>query len=464
MSKRRKPLLKFSPILLMIFGTLGCVLFSPPSLVIPTPIPTAPPLEEALLSVPGEVVTDPISDIVPDIDPDIETLVNAVSQQQLTAYVQQLESFGTRNAFSVIDQPAYGIGAAREWIFGEFIRVGQSSNGRLDVRYEEFPLNYNGFTADQRNIIAELPGTSGSNDVIIVMAHYDTRPGDVTDGFSRAPGANDNGSGVALLLETARLLSARTWNTTIIFAALAAEEQGTYGSKNLVQRMLQQGRNVQAAINYDTVGGRIDIPRSIRLFAPNLNQSPSGEVARYYSYMASLYVPTFPITVIDALDRENRWGDQREFIYAGMPAVRLTESIEDPDLVNSSRDTWSVIDFNYLQSVTRLNVAIIANMAGAPARSAPPTIVNMANPGSFLLTWPVDPEAAGYAISFRPVESPSYPIFRFVNRNDAGKIVLTGYDATRTYAISIAPIGPTGRMSMFSPEVVVGPANEQQTN
>lgn len=459
MDRRRKALFRLPPLLLILVSTLGCVLFSPPSLIIPTPIPTAPPLEEALLGIPAEVVTDPISSVVPDVDPDIETLVNAVSEQQLMAYVQHLENFGTRNAFSAIDQPSFGIGAAREWIFGEFIRVGQSSNGRMDVRYEDFPLNYNGFAADQRNIIAELPGTSGSGDVIIIMAHYDTRSVDETDGLSRSPGANDNGSGVALLLETARLLSSRTWNTTIIFAALAAEEQGTYGAKNLVQRMLQQGRSVQAAINYDTVGGRSGIPQSIRLFAPNMMQSPSGEVARYYDYMASLYLPTFPLTLIDALDRENRWGDQREFIFAGMPAVRLTESVEDPDLVNSSRDTWSVIDYSYLRSVTQLNVAVIASMAGAPPRAAPPTIVNMANPGSYLLTWPVDPQAAGYAISFRPIGSPEYPIFRFVGAADAGKVVLTGYDPTRTYAVSIAPISATGRMSLFSAEVVIAPAN-----
>ncbi len=447
-------------IVLFLLTGFGCVLFSPPNLVLPTPIPTAPPLEVALSQAPGEVVTDPVSSVVPDIDLDVETLVNNVSQQQLMAYVQQLENFSTRNSYSAIDQERFGIGAARTWIYNEFLRVGASSNGRLQVRLDDFPLSFNGFSADQQNIIAILPGATRSNDVIVVMAHYDTRPGDVTDGFSRAPGADDNGSGIALLLETARLLSSRTWNQTIIFAALAAEEQGSFGSKNLVQRIIQEGTNVIAAINYDMVGGRIGIPQSIRLFAVDYMYSSSGQIARYYDYIAGLYVPTFPITIIDAIDRENRWGDHREFIYAGMPGIRLTESLEDPNLLNSTRDTWSVIDYNYLQQVTQINVAVVASMAGAPPRPAPPTIVHMADPGSFLLTWPLDPLAAGYAISFRPIEMATYPLFRFVNSAQAGKVVLTGFDPNQTYAVSMAAIDSNGRVSLFSGEVIIAPPGQ----
>lgn len=430
----------------------SCALLDPQRPIIPTPIPTAPSLEDSLGLNLEEAVTNPVSDVIPDIDPDIQFLVNSVSQDQLLSYVFQLDSFGTRNAFSDPLRDDFGVGAARRWIFNEFVNV---SNGRLNVRFDDFPLNYNGFAADQRNVIATLPGTTGSDDVIVLMAHYDTRPVDVTDGFSRAPGANDNGSGVALLLESARILSARQWNTTIVFAALAAEEQGTYGSKNLVQKLVLDGFNVTAAFNYDTVGGRPDIPRSIRLFAPDLSQSGSGQIARYYKYINSLYMPTFTVSVIDGLDREGRWGDQREFVYAGLPAVRLTESIEDPDLVNSSRDSWNVIDYSYLQQVTQLNVAAVANMAGAPPPPSLPSVVHMADPGSFLITWTPDLRAAGYAIAFRPLSTADYPPFRLVSLNDAGNVVLTGIEPEELYAISIAAIDSNGRLSLFSPEQVM---------
>ncbi len=457
MPKRRQQnhIRRILTFILLILTLLGCALLDPPTLFVPTPFPTAPPLPSP--SAGQAPVTDPVSNVVPDIDPDIATLVNAVSQQQLTAYVKALEDFGTRSAFSTTEDPAFGIGAARKWITDEFQRVGELSNGRLRVEINEFTMDYEGFNLGQQNVVATLPGTTQNSDVIILMAHYDTRTVDLTDGASRAPGANDNGSGVALLIETARLLSPRTWNQTIVFAALAAEEQGTFGAKDLVNRAIREDWNVIAAINYDTVGGRPDIPRSIRLFALDTPNAQTDELARFYQYIGGLYVPTMPITIINELDREGRFGDQREFIQAGLPGIRLTESIEDPQYINSTRDIWSVIDYDYLQQVTQLNVALVANMAGAPPRPLSPTIVKMENDGAYWLTWPPDPQAAGYAISFRPLDSNSYPTFRFVNSSQAGNIVLTGIDNTQIYAVSMAAIDENRRISLFSPEVIIAP-------
>ncbi len=461
-------LLRFAPLLLFLFS---CALLAPPTLVIPTPIPGPPPLpgsEQEIVEVsvegfippdPANAVTNPVSDVFPNVDPDIETLINAVSEQQLTAYVQELEAFGSRNAFSPINQDDFGIGAARRWIQQEMIRVGAASNGRLVVQNDPFLLDYQGFTAEQENIIATLPGTEPGGAVIVIMAHYDTRSVDETDGLTRSPGADDNASGVAMLIESLRLLSSRSWNQTIIFAALAAEEQGTHGSRDLVQQLIRDGRNVVAAINYDTVGGRTEIPRSVRLFAPDMGRSPSGALARYYNYMGRLYVPAFRIEMIDALDREGRWGDQREFVFAGMPGIRITESIENEDLINSKLDTWEKLDYSYLRQVTQLNIAAVANMAGSPVPPAAPTVVRMATAGSFLLTWPRDPNAAGYAISFRETSADirNYPTLRFVNNAEAGNVVLTGFDPSKAYIMSMASIDNRGRMSLFSPEVLIEP-------
>lgn len=441
-----------SLVLLLLSLTACGLLREPPQPVIPTPIPTAPPLP-AFPPNAGDPVTDPVSDVVPNIDPVITELVNAVSQQQLMSYVQTLESFGTRNSFSVVDRDDHGIGGARRWIFSEFERVG---NGRLQVAFDDFNLSYQGFTAEQRNVIATLPGTAPGGGTIIVMAHYDTRPQSATDGFTRSTGANDNGSGVALLLETARILSSREWNQTIMFIAMAAEEQETAGSRHFAQNAFLDNLNVLAVFNYDAIGGRAGIPQTVRLFAENLRGSVSGSLGRYYEYVSGLYLPTFPVAIQDALDREGRWGDHREFINVGMPAVRVMESEEDYDLLNSILDTWSLIDYSYHQKAVQLNVAVVANAAGAPPPPVSPTIVPMAEPGAYLLTWPVDPLASGYAISFRPLNSSTYPPFRFVRAKMAGNVVVTGFDPAETYAVSIAALDENGRLGLFTPEIFVG--------
>lgn len=427
---------------------------------LPTPVATAQPwsLDQAPV---GDLILDPVSNVVPAVDPDIASLVSSVSQQQLMGYVQAVESFGTRNTFSATDNPTFGIGAARQWIFNEFQRVG---NGRLQVQFQKFPVYFGGFAAEAWNVVATLPGTSDSNDVIVIMAHYDTRPDDATDGVSLAPGANDNGGGIALLLETARLMSSREWNQTIVFLAAAAEEQDAQGARRFVQEFFLSGMDVTAAINYDGVGGEVGIPQNIRLFALDMRQSPHGELARYYEYIAGLYVPAFPIHLIDALDREGRYGDHREFVNAGMPAIRLTQSIENPDLLNSRGDTWSQIDYRYLQQVVQMNVAVVANLAGSPATPEVPLIRAMDEPGQYRLNWSVDPAAAGYVIAFRPLAQERYPSFRYVRAREAGNIALTGFDSGTTYAVSMAALDGYGRVSHFTREVIVEPVRETASN
>lgn len=423
-----------------------------PQLVIPTS-PAATP-EMIIPNTAGELVTDPVSDVVPTVDPAVEALITEVSQQQLMAYIRQLETFGTRNAFSDTQSETFGIGAARRWIFNEFVRVG---NGRLTVEFQDFPLSYNGYTADQSNVVATLPGKGDGDGILVLMAHYDNRTPDVTDGFSRATGANDNASGVALLLETARIMSSRDWNQTIVFLATSAEEQGSFGARYFAENAFLDSKNVIATLNYDAVGGRTGIPQYARLFAVDFLTSAHGALGRYYEYVGGLYLPTFPVVIYDALDREGRWGDHREFVRVGFPAVRVIESLEDPDLVNSNRDTWDLIDYNYLQRVVQLNVAVAANLAGGPNQPAPPIIASMAEPGSYLLTWPVTPDASGYAISFRPVDSLYYPTFRFVKAMNAGNVALTGLDPNVTYAVSIAALNERGLISGFSSEQFIGP-------
>jgi hypothetical protein len=432
----------------------GCSLIEGPQTpVIPTPEPTAQSLESTLMAAADDIVVDPARGAIPAVEPECETLVNAVSQQQLMAYVQQLESFGTRNTFSDTERDDFGVGAARRWIFSEFERVG---NGRLQVEFQDYSFNFQGVDTAQRNVIATLPGQSDHAGVIVLMANYDTRAADWMDGFSRAPGADDNGSGVANLLEIARLLSSRTWNQTIIFAALTAEEQGTYGSRYFVQDSVLDGMIIDAAINNDMIGGRAGIPQYVRLFAEGPDTSGNLQLARYIDFIGGLYLPTFRVETINALDREERWGDHREFVAAGVPAIRLIESEEDLDIQNSTRDTWSLIDYEYFSKIVKLNLATLCNMIGAPPPPPQPIVVEMADPGSFMLNWTASPEAEGYAVLFRPLGSENYPPFRFVKANQTSNIVLTGLDPDVTYAISIAAISGNGRLGYFSPEFIIG--------
>lgn len=432
----------------------------PEKRLVPTPLPTARPWE-INLAPSGKLVFDPISDVVPRVDTDIAGLVKAVSEQQLKGYVQTLESFGTRNIFSSQDDASFGVGAAQQWIYSEFSRVG---NGRLQVEYQDFPVYYAGFNTGAKNVVATLPGTADSNDAIVMMAHYDTRPEDATDGESLAPGANDNGAGVALLLETARVMSSRQWQQDIIFVATAAEEQGTLGAKQFVQESFLGGTDVVAAINYDGIGGERGIPQSIRLFAPNLHQSPSGDLARYYDFVAGLYVPKFPIDVLDQLDRDGRYGDHREFVNVGIPGIRLTQSVENPDLLNSRRDTWQRVDYNYLQQVVQMNVAVVANLAGAPDTPEVPLIRAMTEPGNYQLNWTVDPQAAGYVIAFRPTSEGAYPTFKYVRALEAGNVALTGFNPDLRYAVSMSALDEYGRVSDFSDEVIIEPLTEADLN
>ncbi|MCP4360246.1 MAG: M20/M25/M40 family metallo-hydrolase [Chloroflexi bacterium] len=441
----------FFLLLLSLPGISCALLQGPQQLTVPTPPPTAPSLADFA---PGEVVVNPESTLTAGIDADILTLVRGVSQQNLVGYVQTLEGFYTRNTFSATDQEGRGIGAARRWIFNEFVRIG---NGRLLVEVDEFPYSSEGITTNQQNIIATLPGQNPNGGMLILSAHYDSRSFDPNDGSSYAPGANDNGSGIALLLEAARLLSAREWSQTIVFVAFAAEEQGRFGSQHFVSDKMLDGWPIEAVINVDIVGGRPGIPQSVQAITPGITGEATREFLRYMELVQSYYLPQFGLTHVNMEDREGRWGDQMSFLYAGIPAVRLTESQENPNTQHNSDDTAANLDYNYLLQVTQLNVAVAATMAGAPARPVAPTIAPMAETGSYIISWLPDSNAAGYALAFRPLGLDAYPDFRYVSLDQAGNVALTNLDPSVRYAVSMAALNGNGRISPFSLEILVGP-------
>lgn len=443
-------------IAVMLSGS-GCALLEPPPQpILPTQPPPPTPDSDSVDFDSLGANPQAAGSVALTVDPDIAALLNNISRQNLFAYVRALQSFGTRHTLSPTEPATFGIGAARRWIYDELNRVGSE---RLDVRIDEFPLTLAGVSTTQQNIIATLPGEGNHPGVIVVMAHYDSRSENLEDGQSLAPGADDNGSGVALLIETARLLSSRPLQQTIIFAFLAAEEQGTFGSRLFVQDLLLEGRIIDVAINNDIVGGRAGIPQSLRIFAQGPEDSEHVRLARYFDVIADVYSPMFAVDIQQAPDREGRFGDHREFLNAGIPAIRLTESVEDPGAQHNENDIADRLDYEYLVQVTRLNVAALANMAGAPPAPEPPTIAPMANEGNYLLTWPTDERAAGYAVMARRLGDVDVEM-RFVSSAEAGNVAIAGLDASQPYNISLAALDDRGRIGLFSPETLLDTGNE----
>ena len=447
--KTRQRLQVFA-LFILILSSSCSLLEGPQQPIIPTPIPPVSVQEFA----PGALVFNPRSDVTPGIDPDILALVNATSQQNLVAYVQTLEGFGTRNTYSATDSETTGIGAARLWIFNELVRVG---NGRLQVQFDDFPLNQDGVTYNQQNVVARLPGTGDHPGVVILMAHYDSRAVDPASGTASAPGANDNASGVAVLIEIARLLSSRSWNQDVVFVAFAAEEQGTHGSRHFVADKLLDGWIIDAAINNDIVGGRPGIPQSIRVFTAGADFEPPRQLAHYMDLVGGYYLPSFAVILEATIDRPDRYSDHIRFLDAGIPALRLTESVEDFNAQHNGLDRSDLLDYNYLLQVTQLNLVTIANAIGAPPAPPAPTLAPMAEAGAFIVTWTPDPNAAGYAISFRPEGWPDYPPFVFVPQEQAGNVAITTLEPGTRYMVSMAALTENGRIGLFSPEVVVEP-------
>jgi hypothetical protein len=218
------------------------------------------------------------------------------------------------------------------------------------------------------------------------------------------------------------------------------------------------GRTFDAVLNNDVVGGRPGIPQTVRIFAPGSELSNSRQLARYMELVVGLYMPTFGIEMVDALDREGRYSDHREFINAGVAGVRITESEENVSVQHTGLDRSELLDYGYLRQVAQVNLITAANLAGSPSAPPIPVITAMADPGSYIITWPPDPKAAAYAISFRPVGVREYTApFYYVSGLEAGNVALTGLDPIVTYAVSLAALDNNGKISAFSAEVVVGP-------
>jgi hypothetical protein len=351
----------------------------------------------------------------------------AVSEARQRVDIEKLVSFGTRHTLSSQTDPKRGIGAARSWAEGEFRRTGKACGNCLTIALPETMASGTRIPTPVRlvDVVAIQRGTERPDEVVIVQGHLDSRVSDVMDAIKDAPGANDDGSGVSLVLEAARVLSQRKFPTTIVYAVLSGEEQGLYGGKLLADYAAKQGWKVKAVLNNDIVGGSrgsdglVD-DKHVRLFSEGPradatdktradarrfggeNDSPGRNLSRY---IAGLADGDFTVRQVWRADRMGRGGDQLPYLEKGYPAVRFSVAVEDyehqhQDLRTEGGvkfgDTIDEMDFPYLAQVTRINIAALSALASAPM---PPAAKVEAALSTFTqLTWTPVPGAQSYNV------------------------------------------------------------------
>lgn len=375
----------------------------------------------------------------PITHPLLERIASAVSATELKTDIYALTGFGTRHTLSDTMSPTRGIGAARRWVKSRFEAISGACGGCLQVEMPEQTFTGERLTGPTAivDVIAIQRGTSDPERIIVISGHIDSRVGDVMNATSDAPGADDDGSGTAAVIEAARILSRYKFPATLVYAVLSGEEQGLYGGKLLAQYAGQQNWRVEADLNNDIVGNSrgangVREDRYVRVFSEGTRStetpeeavrrrynggevdSPSRNLARFVSVLADRYLRGFKARMIYRTDRYSRGGDQVPMLAAGYPAVRFTEAIENYDREHQDvrvengvhfGDTADGIDFPYLANVTRLNAVAMAALAMAPA---PPASVSIAGAVSLdtTVSWAPAAGAAGYEVWWRDTTAP----------------------------------------------------------
>ena len=377
---------------------------------------------------------------------DIESMVKSVNKDSLKQYISTMVNFGTRSTLSDIKSKTRGIGAARNWVVAKFNQFAKQSDGRLTAFLDTTTFQPDGKRIDKAtllgNAVAILKGTD-TNDkrVYVVSGHLDSRVTDVMNRTSDAPGANDDGSGVAGVIEAVRIMSKYKFSATIIFVAVSGEEQSLLGSGFMAAKAKKEGWNIDAMLNNDMIGSNnssetqiIDNTR-LRVFSEGLpsyeldknakairqfgleNDGKSRQLARYVKEVGERYVDQLEVKLIYRNDRFLRGGDHTPFVENGFPAVRITEMNENFDhqhqdlrTENGIRygDLQEFMDFEYLRKNTAVNISVLANLAKAPSSPVEVKIdvKNLSNSSSLYWKAPTNGQVKGYYVLMRETSSP----------------------------------------------------------
>ncbi|WP_103666049.1 M28 family metallopeptidase [Gracilimonas amylolytica] len=418
----------------------------------------------------------------------------APSAERIEADITKLVGFGTRHTLSDTTSATEGIGAARRWLKAEFEQISEDCGGCLEVFYVS---DYVGGEEGSRipetvqvvNVVAIQRGTADPNRFVVMSGDIDSRVSDVMDSESVSPGANDNASGVAGVLEAARVLSQYEFEGSIMYAQLSGEEQGLFGGQILAEYAKEQGWDIKGVLNNDMIGniqginGVIDNTTArvfsegtraveterearIRRFTGGEVDSPSRNLARYVDKMADLYIRNLNVMMIYRLDRFGRGGHHRPFNDAGFPGVRIMETNEDyvrqhQDIRTEDGveygDVLSEVEFDYAAKLTGLNAVVMAGMSWAPSPPAEVRISGAVRP-SATLSWKAldsdkNPQLAGYKIYWRLTDSNQWEKSVFVPA-DVTEHTLENV-VIDNYYFGVASVSKDG---FESPVVFPGPA------
>lgn len=419
----------------------------------------------------------------PALDRRLPGIAAAPSPERLRRDLATLVAFGTRHTLSDTVSDTRGIGAARRWIKAEFDRISASCGGCLEVRFQRSTVKGGGVArvpADLElvNVVATLKGTTHPDRYVVMSAHFDSRVSDVMDATSDAPGANDDGSGTVALLEAARALIAHRYGKSIVFAALAGEEQGLLGGYAVAREARAQGWTIEGVLNNDIIGNvdgmdgvhdektfrifsepvPVDEPeglRRTRRFTGGEVDGPSRQLARYVERLARATRKDATPKLVYRLDRFGRGGDHRAFNDEGYPAVRLTEGHEHYDRQHQDLrtedgirygDVLEGVDPRYVAKVTGVNAAVLASLAWAPP---PPEQVRIrgAVSAATTLTWeaPAGPAPAGYRVYWRDTTAPTWTRSRWVGART--EVTLEGV-VIDDHLFGVASVGADGNESV----------------
>lgn len=414
-------------------------------------------------------------------DQKLYDIIEAISSDRIKQDVQILANFGTRHTFSDTVSATRGIGAARRWMKSEFEAISKACNNCLEVFYQKDfvvkdPSKRVPHDAWIVNVVAIQKGTKYPNRYIIMSGDIDTRVSDVMDFTNDAPGANDNGSGLAGTLEAARALSKYKFDSSIIYVGLSGEEQGLFGGAGLAAYAKEKGWDLIGVFNNDMIGnikgvdGVID-NRSFRIFSEpvpftetekerQMRRFYGGEVdgisrqlARYVHKTTQTYMPEMNPMLVYRLDRFGRGGHHRPFNDLGFAALRIMEAHEnytqqhqDLRFENGIHygDTFEHVNFPYAAKLTAVNAINLASLASAPP--APKSVaIGGIMEGSAKLKWDSVEGAKGYKIYWRDTTSPTWDHFRYVENTD--QFTLNGIVIDNFY-FGVASVGATGHESV----------------
>lgn len=420
------------------------------------------------------------------LDVEVSRMLSEIDASRIERTIRKLVSFGTRSTLSEQEDPSRGIGAARDWIYNEFLKIKVESGGRLEVEKQTFEQP----KADRvpepimiTNVVATLHGSQpGSiNRILVVSGHYDSMCTSPTDEKCDAPGANDDASGVAAVIELARVMSKRKFDATIVFMAVAGEEQGLLGSTYFAEQAKQKTLNIEAMFTNDIVGSSLggngirdkhtvrvfsegvpsnesDVEGNVRRAVGGENDSTSRQLARVIKEVGEAYQPQMNVMMIYRRDRYLRGGDHIPFLERGYPAVRFTEPNENYNHQHQNvrvengiqyGDLPEFVDFAFVARVARVNAAALATLALAPASPKNVGLVTKRLTNDTDLQWDAntEPDLAGYEIVWRLTTSPVWTNSRMIG--NVTKYTVNGMSKDN-YFFGVRAIDKAGNRSPVS--------------